>query len=131
MNQNIDRIANEKMGSALLNIPVAANVQITEATMVVLNAEGYAVEASKTENQTIAGIAVNYADNRNGEAGAILIRVKRGTFILANDGTIKTTDLLKDCYIKDKETVTITSTGTSKAGKIIEVETDHVAVEIQ
>ena len=44
--------------------------------------------------------------------------------------TIKETDILKKCYIKDEKTVTITADGSSVAGTILEVDDDGVTVDI-
>lgn len=43
----MDRAGNEKLNVMGLQIPVAANTTITEACMVAINSDGYAVEASK------------------------------------------------------------------------------------
>lgn len=69
-------------------------------------------------------------DNRNGADGEQTVSVKRGTFVWENDGTIKETDILKKCYIKDEKTVTITADGSSVAGTILEVDDDGVTVDI-
>lgn len=63
----------------------------------------------------------------NGEQN---VSVKRGTFVWENDGTIKETDLLKKCYIKDSITVTLTAEGASVAGIILEVAPDGVTVDM-
>lgn len=44
--------------------------------------------------------------------------------------TIKETDILKPCYIKDEKTVTITADGSSVAGIILEVDDDGVTVDM-
>ena len=56
--------------------------------------------------------------------------MKRGTFVWGNDGTIKETDILKPCYVKDERTVTITAEGSSMAGIILEVADDGVTVDM-
>lgn len=126
----MDRAGNEKLDRMNLMIPVAANTSITEATIVAVNADGYAVTASKEENLVVAGCAMRYADNSFGAAGAEAVHVKRGAFVWDNDGTIKSTDILKDAYVSDGNTVTITATGSSKAGKILAVDSDGVTVEM-
>jgi hypothetical protein len=50
-------------------------------------------------------------------------------FVWDNDGSVTAAHILKDCYIVDDCTVTATSTGSSKAGKVIAVSDDGVAVE--
>ena len=49
------RTGNEKLDPKTLVLPVAAGAAITEATMVALGADGYAVPASKAANLTVAG----------------------------------------------------------------------------
>lgn len=125
----MDRVGNEKMGSMELNIPVAASTTITEAHMVAINSDGYAVEASKAEGLNVAGCAMRYTENE-GAAGEEMVSVRRGAFVWNNDGTIENTDILKECYVSDAQTVTITAAGSSKAGVILAVEDDGVTVEM-
>ncbi len=124
------RTGNERTGNRLLNIPVKAGEELVEATMVVINAEGYAETATASAGVTAAGCVQRYCDNRNGENGEQTVTVKCGTFVWENDGTIKETDILKPCYIKDKVTVTRTADGTSLAGIILAVEPDGVTVDM-
>ncbi|MCM1161501.1 MAG: hypothetical protein NC412_09785 [Roseburia sp.] len=126
----MDRAGNEKLDSTNLMIPVAANTSITEATMVAINEDGYAVTASKAENLVVAGCAMRFADNSSGAAGAEMVHVRRGAFVWDNDGTINSTDILKDAYVSDGKTVTITATESSRAGKILAVDSDGVTVEM-
>lgn len=124
------RVGNQKLSCVDIVIPVAANTVIREMTMVAINAEGYAVEASKAENLTVAGCALTLTDNSSGAAGAVTVPVRRAAFVWANDGSIKQTDLLKDAYVSDAQTVTITAEGSSRAGKILAVDEDGVTIEM-
>ena len=119
----MDRAGNEKLNVMGLQIPVAANTTITEACMVAINSDGYAVEASKTEGIKVAGCAMRYTENA-GADGEEMVPVRRGAFVWNNDGSIENTDILKDCYVSDAQTVTIT------AGVILAVEDDGVTVEM-
>lgn len=123
------RAGNERASGNNIVIPVAANTTITEGHMVAIESDGYAAEATKAENLTIAGCAMKYTDNSAGNAGDVTVPVRRGTFVWNNDGSIKATDILKTCYVADAQTVTITATGSSKAGTILGVEGDGVIVE--
>lgn len=89
----------------------------------------YAVEASKAEGLNVAGCAMRYTENE-GAAGEEMVSVRRGAFVWNNDGTIENTDILKECYVSDAQTVTITAEGSSKAGVILAVEDDGVTVEM-
>lgn len=125
------RTANEKVSARSIRIPVAAETSITEGTMVAINSSGYAVPAAKSTGLTAAGCAVAPADNLTGAAGDVMVEVHRGAFVWDNDSTsIAATDILKDCYFAGPTSVTITSTGSSVAGKILAVDPEGVTVEM-
>lgn len=124
------RVANQKLSNMDIVLPVAAGAVIHEALMVAIKEDGYAVEASKAENLKVAGAAVLFVDNTSGTDGEVFVQVRRAAFVFDNDGSIKQTDLLKDAYVADAKTVTITSTGSSRAGKILAVDADGVTVEM-
>lgn len=125
-----ERIGNERAGCRNIVAPVAAGQEIEAGIMVAMNADGYAVPAEKAENLVIAGVAQHRADNRLGGDGAEAVSVRMGAFVMANDGTIKGTDLLKTAYVADKTTLTLTAEGSSPAGVILEVGADAVTVRI-
>lgn len=127
----MERVGNQKLSCVDILVPVAAGAVIHETRMVAIRAEdGYAVEASKAENLKVAGAAVSYVDNTSGIDGAQFVKVRRAAFVFDNDGSIKNTDMLKDAYVVDAQTVTITSTGSSVAGKIVGVEADGVTIDM-
>lgn len=126
----MDRVGNEKLSAMNIVVPVAANVTINEAEIVAINTDGYAVPASKAEGMTVAGCSLEYVDNATGSDGDTTVHVRRGTFVWNNDGTIKETDILKSCYVSDKNTVTLTAEGSSKAGTILAVDPDGVTVDM-
>ena len=59
------RTGNERTGNRLLDIPVKGGEELTEATMAVINAEGYAETATAAAGLLIAGCVQSYCDNRN------------------------------------------------------------------
>lgn len=130
----MNRAGNEKLDNKTLVLPVKAGENIKEATLVVLGADGYAATATKAEGLISAGVAMAPADNRNGDDGDVSVIVRRGAWVFDNAATAanqaKETDLLKDCYIEDSQTVTMLSTGSSVAGKILAVDSDGITVEI-
>ena len=126
----MDRTGNERTGNRMLNIPVKGGAELTEATMAAINGDGYAAPAAASAGLKVAGCVQRYCDNRNGADGEQSVSVKRGVFVWDNDGTIKETDILKPCYVKDERTVTITADGSSVAGIILEVADDGVTVDM-
>lgn len=126
----MDRTGNERTGNRMLNIPVKGGAELTEATMAAINGDGYSAPAAASAGLKVAGCVQRYCDNRNGADGEQTVSVKRGVFVWDNDGTIKETDILKPCYVKDERTVTITADGSSVAGIILEVADDGVTVDM-
>ena len=126
----MDRTGNERLGNMNIVIPVAAKTVLMENTIVAVGADGYAVSGTKAEGLIAAGRVERLADNGAGEAGDISVEVRRGTFVWDNDGTIKSTDVLKGCYIAGSTSVTITADGASPAGIILAVDEDGVTVDM-
>lgn len=124
------RTGNEKMGNQILVLPVAAGNVITENTIAVLNADGYAEPATKATGLKVAGNVQRFCDNSSGLDGGQQVIVKRGTFLWEQDGTIKDSDILKKCYIKDEVTVSLTEAGSSPAGTILGLEDSYVIVDM-
>lgn len=120
-------------GGKILILPVAAGAIIQDGSLVVLDASGNAKAAVKAEGITAAGRAEEFVDNTGGAAGDKTIKVRRGVFVWDNTtvaaNKLKPEHVLKDCYILDDCTVTALATGSSKAGKVIAVTDDGVAVE--
>lgn len=130
----MNRAGNEKVDNKILVLPVKEGADIKEATMVALGADGYAVPASKAANLVSAGVAMRPADNRLGASGDISVVVRRGAYVFDNSATaankVTATDILKPCYIEDSVTVSMLSTGSSVAGKILAADDDGITVEI-
>lgn len=125
-------VGNElKNGSRTIVVPVKDGVIINEASLIALNAQGYASEASKTTGITVIGRSEKYVDNTHGENGSENITVKRGVFIWNNDAEnpVEQKDMFKQCYVKDSNTVTMDSENNSAAGKVIGLENGYVQVE--
>lgn len=111
-------------------IKMAGSTTIEQGKMVGINSSGYAVEMSATTGLTHAGVALESVTN-SGSAGAEMIRVRSGTFKLANKSgdEIDQADVGLSCYVEDDQTVRATSAGTSVAGKVIQVDSDGVWVQ--
>jgi hypothetical protein len=124
--------ATERLGELPLlhvwKLPMKANTKINAGSLVVIDA-GYAAPGRTAAGLLIAGCAQATVDNTGVAAGARLIEVRRGCFKYVNGDAIVQADVGKDCYITDDQTVALLGTGKSRAGKIVQVETDGVFVE--
>lgn len=125
-----NRTGHEKLGNQFLQLGVKGGTEIEACTMVAIDAEGYAVPASKNTGLKIAGMALENVDNFKGEDGEEKVSVKRGTYLWDNDGTVKETDVLKECFIQDERTVTAASEGSSAAGLVLGLEGEYVVVDM-
>lgn len=126
-----DRNTPRKHGETL-SVPVKAAAKIYAGSLVFKAAGAGAEPARKAGNLIALGRAEELADNSSGAAGAISVRVRRGTFRWENDagaGAIDADDIGSDAYALDDQTVTKTAAGASKAGTIVGFDSVGVWVE--
>lgn len=118
----------------VLDYPVKASVKPIQGGIAVLNA-GYAAPGTTATGLIAVGRFEETVDNSAGANGAVIARVKRGTYKFGNSSAgdlIAQADVGADCYIVDDQTVAKTNGSSSRsvAGKIIAVDTDGVWVKI-
>jgi len=113
--------------------PVAANAKIFTGALVVLGATGFAQPGSAATGLKARGIAQEYVDNTGGADGDVFVALRKGVFNFKNDSTVVAADVEADAYIVDDETVANSDGGGTRsiAGKIIDVDTDGVWVQIK
>ena len=116
--------------------PVAAGVRIYFGALVAINAAGLAVPGATSATLKGAGSALKEADNRQGAAGDIRVRLDKRPARFANSAAadaITLADLGTDCFIVDDQTVAKTSGGNtrSRAGKVFDVDADGVWVDFR
>lgn len=108
--------------------PVAAATLIHAGAMVALNAAGNAIPAIPSATR-MRGVALAEADNSDGATGDENVMIERGSFLVANNGTINRTHIGGSVYVVDDNTVG--AAGTLIAGKCLDVTTQGVVVEIR
>ena len=116
--------------------PVAANARIFGGSLVAINAAGFAVAATTALGLAACGCAEHRADNTGNAAGAIRVRVSTRPSQFANSASadaITLSDIGKDCFIVDDQTVAKTDgAGTrSRAGRVFDVDADGVWVDFR
>lgn len=114
-----------------LTVPVKASTTIYAGTLVVADA-GYAAPGRTATGLVALGRAAETVVN-SGSNGAKSIRVDRGAFIFNNatsTDAVTQASLGASVYVLDDNTVTITATGRSVAGKFIGFEGGRPVVEI-
>jgi len=113
------------------SLPVAAATTIHAGTLVARTGTGHAVPAAATAGLTVVGRAEADADNSDGSAGDLAVRVKRGIFRFHNSGTaaVDADDAGKLCFVEDDNTVCETAAVRIPAGRVLEVESDGVWVD--
>lgn len=119
-------------GIGLLALAVAAGTRIYAGSLVMVDANGFAIPGKVGTGLGYAGRAEESVDNTAGAAGAVRVPVRRGeAFKWANDGTITQAQLFKTAYVVDDQTVGATDdTGKrSAAGRITGIDADGVWIE--
>lgn len=116
-----------------LSFPVAASTTIEKGKFVAVNAGGYLVEMSATTGLHAVGRAEEDVDNSSGANGALNCKCRQGIFKWANDATdtVVAADIGDTAYGEGDDTVGNDNTGTSVAGRIVQLDTDGVWVATQ
>lgn len=111
---------------------VGAGSKIFAGAIVMKNATGYAVKGATATGQIALGVAQELADNTSGADGAIKVKVRKGTFRFANDGTITIADIGGTAYIVDDQTVADNNGGATRSalGTIVDVDSTGAWVKI-
>lgn len=115
----------------LLRVKVKGSTKI-HAGSLVFSDGGHAIPAKKATGLVALGRAEEAVDNGSGSDGDLTVLVRRGVFRWANAtgaGAAGDAETGKDVYALDDQTVTKTSTGASKAGKCLGVDSEGVWVE--
>lgn len=95
--------------------PLAANVKIYAGAIVALDAAGNAKPGATALNLVAVGMATERADNTGGAAGAVSVKVERGVFGFASDGSIDRTHIGKTVYLVDDQTLAATDGGGTRS----------------
>lgn len=107
---------------------MAASSQIWEGGMVALNSSGLAIAATSAASQVTVGVAQSSVLSPS--TGTTYINVHQGSFNFNADTSFALTNIGSNCYALDDQTVTMTSTGHSVAGVVVQVDGATVWVKI-
>lgn len=119
------------------DLPVAAAVKVRPGYMVGIDTSGNAREARATASDRVLGMTTMGADNTDGSAGAVKVRVDSYEMPRCDNSAgadaISAADIGFDCYVVDGKTVAKTSAGGTRprAGKILDVTDDGVYVDFE
>jgi hypothetical protein len=109
--------------------------KIPEGALVMVNAAGYAVNATDTAGGVVVGIADETVDNSAGSVGDKSIKVRRsGVFNFVFGGTATIADVNTLVYVVDNQTVDLVGVTTNDVlvGRIVEfVTATKVRVDIR
>jgi len=118
---------------ALVSRPAAGGARVFAGSMVAVSAGGNASSAANAPGLKVIGRAEAAVDNSAGIAGEKTVTVKRGVFRFANSATqpLGNADIFGTAYVEDDGTVAKITTNSIPAGKVIDIDTDGVWVEIK
>ncbi len=122
-----------RRGGDLLDLPAAASKKFYAGSLVAVDASGNATPGATATDILGVGRCREQVDNSSGAAGAVTVPIEKGIFRFANSATDPVTraDIGKDCYIVDDATVSHTDTNQSVAGKVFDVESQGVWVDMR
>ena len=110
-------VVSDKLGTeetpdpALLAFPVEASTKIYAGTMVATNAAGNAVPAGTAGAVVIWGRCEKQVDNSSGNAGDLVVTVRKGPYYFAQDQSITQANIGQNAYAVDDSTVSLSDGG--------------------
>jgi hypothetical protein len=112
----------KRQDGEIVSVPVKGSTKIYKGAMVVDLGTGYASVGADTSGAIMLGVAVETADNSaNATDGAISVRVyKTGVFQYSKASAVQT-DLDQLAYIRDDNTVALSTTNSVSAGYIVSI----------
>lgn len=122
----------KRRDGAQFEFPVAEETLIYAGALVAL-ATGVAHPGAAPGDPltgVVVGVAEARADNSDGAAGDIKVKVRRGVYRFANGDAIDLTDIGNNAYVTDDQTVQAASTDTVPAGVIRDVDDQGVWVDV-
>jgi hypothetical protein len=124
-----DRRTSERNGVDFY-FPVAAGTVIYSGSIVAMSG-GFAVPASAATGLVIVGRADEQVNN-TGADGDMWVRVRKGCFAFdaSTSNPPALTNVGEPIYAEDDQTLTTSATGTSEAGKLVDVNDDGAWVQI-
>ena len=117
---------------AIVPHPVAAGAVLYKGALCVLDADDNLASGTSAAGLRVIGINRRYVSNEAGIAGAVSAEVRVDeTPRLNNDAVAPVTraHISSDCYILDDETVSSDGTGRSRAGTVVNVDSNGVWIK--
>lgn len=101
-----DRNTKSKHMGRSISLRVAASTEIFKGAQVRLNATGFAIPGDDAAGGSdIQGVAEEHVDNSNGADGDLRVRVRKGTFLFANNGNVVQATVGQSVTCVDDQTV--------------------------
>lgn len=107
----------------IVSYRVKGTTKIYKGSLVALNG-GYAAPGATATGRIAVGRAEETVDNTSGSDGDKRVKVSQGCFAWDNatsTDACTAADIGSDVYMVDDHTITHTSTGASKAGKLVDI----------
>lgn len=96
-----------------------AGARVFQGSVLEVDADGRVAPATKAANKVYVGWALEPADNRNGAAGALSVSVRRRGAVRLAVKSGESADVGDVAYAEDDGTVSVTSGGNSRLGRVV------------
>ena len=110
----------KRQDGEMITVPVLASATIYKGALVCDNGTGYA-SAGTDGGTTFLGVAVEKADNSSGIDGAISVRIYKTGVFQFTKATAVQTDLGIVAYVRDDQTVSLSTTNSITAGYVVSI----------
>jgi hypothetical protein len=133
----------KRMGDApisdIVSLPMAASTTCHQGGIVMVDTSGNANPGQTTTSMLAVGrcetpegaSSGQGGNNSSGAAGAIKIEARQGVFKWDNNGDITAAHIGTVCYVVDDHTVSHANSSQSRAGIVVQLDTDGVWVEMR
>ena len=116
-----DNYEAKRQDGVMISVPVKASTTIYKGALVVDLSTGYASVGADGSGNIFLGVAVEKADNSSGSDGDIEVRVyKTGTYQYTKATAVQT-DLGQAAYVRDDNTVALSTTNSVLAGYVVDI----------
>ena len=114
-----------------VRVEVQAGAHVRQGSLVEVDADGRVAPATKAAGKTYFGWALSEGDNTAGAAGDVNIVVRRRGAVRLRGKPGESIDVGDLAYVEDDDTVSITSGGNTRLGRVVDTVTGSTDVFVE
>lgn len=115
-----ENVITQRQEDMRISVPVSGGIRIFGGSLTFIGADGFLTNVETAGTTPFAGIADNEADNLAGADGDIEIDVVDGIWSHIDGSGFVQSDVGKDLFATDDNTLTMTATANTFVGRVVE-----------